>query len=91
METVNKYLINEGKTHSLINKSINKYQQAEIKLAQKFSKEIQKVIGSIYDMEGLEDYRDNTIPNLAISDELAYALRDAIEVQIEKIWKETEM
>lgn len=88
METVNKYLINEGKTHTVINKALKGYQAAEMKIAQKFSKEIQKVIGGIYDIEGLEDYRDNVLPNLAISEELAYALSDAIEVQIEKIFKE---
>lgn len=90
METVNKYLINEGKTSSSINKALKGYQQAEMKLAQKFSKEIQKVIGNIYDMEGLESYRDNELRNIPISDELRYALNDAIEMQIEKMWKEAD-
>ena len=91
METVNKYLINEGKTATLINKSVKGYQQKEMKLAQEFAKKIQKLIGSIYDIEGLEDYRDNVIPELPISRELAYDLADAIEVQIEKLWNEPDM
>ena len=90
MDTVGRYLINEGKTSTSINKAVKGYQQAEMKLAQKFSKEIQKVIGGIYDMEGLESYRDNELQNLPVSDELRYALGDAIEVQIEKMWQEGE-
>jgi len=88
METVNKYLINEGKASSLIKKTVKSYQDAEIKIAQKFSKEIQKVIGGIWDIEALEDFRDNELRNLPISSELAYALDDAIESQIEKIFTE---
>jgi len=88
METVNKYLVNEGKTSSLIKKTVKKYQDAEIKIAQKFSKEIQKVVGDIYDIEGLESFRDSDLNNLPVSDELKYALADIIEQQIEKMWTE---
>lgn len=88
METVNKYLINEGKTSKVISNAVKKYQQEEMKLAQKFSKEIQKVVGGIYDMEGLENFRDSDLNNLPVSDELKYALADIIEQQIEKMWTE---
>ena len=88
METVNKYLINEGRASQVIKKAVEKYQKEEMKLAQKFSKEIQKVIGGIYDLESLENFRDGELRNLAISSELEYALDDAIEAQIMKIYKE---
>ena len=86
METVNKYLINEGKASSTIKKVVSMWQSDQLKLSKKFESAFKKALARIDDIEGLENFRDMEINNMAISPELDYALRDALDERIDKLW-----
>jgi hypothetical protein len=89
MDTVRRYLINEGKAGAGIKKVVQMWHKEQLKLAKKFEAEIKKVVSKTDDLEGLEDYRDTELNNLQdIDDELAYAVGEVIDQRIDQLWQE---
>ncbi len=89
MDTVKRYLINEGKAGAGIKKVVQMWHKEQLKLAKKFEAEIKKVVSKTDDLEGLEDYRDTELNNLQdIDDELAYAVGEVIDQRIDQLWQE---
>lgn len=89
METVNKYLINEGKVDTAIGKIVKMWHNEQIKLAKKFEVQIKKAVDSIDDLEGLENFRDMGLNRIAdLDDQLAYAVGDVVDKRIDALWQE---
>jgi hypothetical protein len=89
MDTVKRYLINEGKAGAGIKKVVQMWNKEKLKLAKKFETEIKKVVSKTDDLEGLEDFRDTEINRIAnLDDELAYGIRVVVDDRIDQLWQE---
>lgn len=88
METVNKYLINEGAVSKSIGSLVKAFQAEHSKRLTKFEKLASAKISKIMDLEGLENFRDMEINRMDLYDDVAGILSNAVEDRIEQIWNE---
>jgi hypothetical protein len=88
METVNKYLINEGATSKSIGSLVKAFQAEHSKRLAKFEKLANAKISKIDDLEGLENFRDMDMNRMDLYDDVAGILSNVIEDRIEQIWQE---
>jgi len=80
-------MISEAKLGG-IKKVIKSWQQAQLKVAKQFEKQIKAAVEKENDLEALENFRDMELNNMAITDELAYAIRDVVDRRIDDLWAE---
>ena len=88
METVSKYLINEGKVSASILSLIKSFQAEHEKQLSKFEKLASDKFSKIYDLEGLEDFRDMGMNRVNMSADIQEILSNVIENRIEQIYQE---
>jgi len=88
METVNKYLINEGNVSSSILSLIKSFQVEHEKQLTKFKKLAVDKFSKIYDLEGLEDFRDMGMNRVNWSADIQGIISSVIEDRIEQLYQE---
>lgn len=88
METVNKYLINEGSVSKSIGSLVKAFQAEHSKRLVKFEKLANAKISKIDDLEGLENFRDMDMNRMDLYDDVAGILSNVVENRIEQIWQE---
>jgi hypothetical protein len=91
MNKIDKYLINEGKLSSVIEKEISNWEKDISKLNKKFELKIAKIVNKTDDVEELENIRDQIALKSSmeyIDPSMAENIGDLVDDRIEQLYKE---